>query len=141
MKEYRSCKSVSLYVATTSSSSGSDLEDEATLAPAGKLVCLHSFSANSSSVGNGNTGIKISTPAFLYIEKMDSGNTELLKMPLDNATSAPIQLAGAGIEQNMLHIPGPGLVSYDGMRARIEVPAANSLTGICVGISNLVYST
>jgi hypothetical protein len=142
LKVYRLCKSVSLYVETTSSSSGSDLTDEVELAAIGKIVCLHSFSANSSIIGSGNTSIQISTPAYLYLEKMDAGNTELLKMPLDNSTGSVINLDQAGIAQNMLHIPGPGLFSNDGMRARIEVPVATAAAGvtISIGVSNLVYS-
>ena len=140
MKSYRLSKTACLYVETTTTSSGDDLIDQVILAAAGKIVRLHSFSANSSALGNGNTAIKISTPAYLYLEKMDALNTELLKMPLDNSEGSIVNLDQSGISQNMLHIPGPGLFSDDGMRARIEVPAAGTATGICIGLSNLVYS-
>lgn len=140
MKTYRLCKSASLYVETTPSSSGSDLTDEVVLAAQGKVVCLHSFSASSSPLGNSNTSLTYSSPAYLYIEKMDSGNTELLKMPLDNNVGTVNAYGDTSFAQNTLHIPGPGLFSGDGMRARIEVPAAAGSGSVNVGISNLVYS-
>ena len=140
MKTYRLCKSASLYVETTPSSSGSDLTDEVVLAAQGKIVCLHSFSASSSPLGYTNTSLPYSSPAYLYIEKMDSGNTELLKMPFDNTAGSVVAYDSTSPSQNMLHIPGPGLFSGDGMRVRIEVPAAVGSGNVNVGISNLVYS-
>lgn len=138
MKTYRSCTSTSLFKTNADHTAGT-VEEEKVLSPAGKLICLHSFASKSFRIGI-QTGINQDNPVFLFFEKMDSGNTLILKIPLGNSGGQVIGLDSPVSSLDNFHIPGPGLISRDGMRARIEVPAPSAASRTNVGLVNLVYS-
>lgn len=139
MNRYYSCQSKSIFIEVASGGGATD--NPYVLTTAGSSACLRTFDAYCGAPHYQNISIAPATPAFLYIEKMDASNTEILKMQIPKSGTGSLINLGGGSSDSVytMSIPGPGLLSRDGLRARITIPA-NSGTGPIFACVNLVYS-
>ena len=139
MRIYYKSKSKSIFYETASSGGAKD--ESTTLAVSGTRVCLRSFDLASGAATHTNTSIKQSTPAYVYFEKMDASNTEILQMPITCGGSGAVFDLGGGalVPSGLITIPGPGILSDDGMRVRVTIPA-NGGNGPIFALVNVVYS-
>ena len=139
MRIYYRSKSKSIFYETAASGVAKD--ESTIIAASGTRVCLRSFDLVSGGPHYQNEAIKQTTPAYVYFEKMDSSNTEILQMPIPYGGKASIIELGGGalVPSSLMTIPGPGILFDDGMRVRVTIPA-NSGTGPIFASVNVVYS-
>ena len=140
MRQYYKSTSKSVYHETAAG--GSALDSSTTIAPSGTRVCLRSFELSSGAPFYLNSNITQASPAFVYFEKMDSSNTEVLKMPIAFGGKGAIVGLGGGslVPSSFMTIPGPGILFDDGMRVRITMPANPGSNGPIFALVNVVYS-
>ena len=139
MRIYYKSKSKSIFYETAAS--GGAVDSSTTIATSGTRVCLRSFDLVSGAPSYTNDIIKQSDPAYVYFEKMDASNTEILQMPIPYGGKTGLYDLGGGslIPSSLITIPGPGILFDDGMRVRVTIPA-NSGTGPIFALVNVVYS-
>tara|TARA_R110000751_G_scaffold305409_1_gene421839 strand:+ start:1169 stop:1591 length:423 start_codon:yes stop_codon:yes gene_type:complete len=139
MRIYYKSKSKSIFYETAAS--GGAVDSPTTIATSGTRVCLRSFDLVSGAPSYTNDIIKQSDPAYVYFEKMDASNTEILQMPIPYGGKTGLYDLGGGslIPSSLITIPGPGILFDDGMRVRVTIPA-NSGTGPIFALVNVVYS-
>jgi hypothetical protein len=118
------------------------LDSSTTIAPSGTRVCLRSFELSSGAPFYLNSSITQVNPAFVYFEKMDSSNTEVLKMPIAFGGRGGLLSLGGGslVPSSFMTIPGPGILFDNGMRVRITIPSNPNFNGPTYALVNLVYS-
>jgi len=140
MRNYYKSKSKSIY--HESAQSDGALDSSTTIASSGTRVCLRSFDLSSGAAQYQNVNITQSSPCYVYFEKMDSSNTEVLKMPITLGGLGALVFLGGGVvtPSSFMTIPGPGILFDDGMRVRITMPANPGTLGPIFALVNVVYS-
>lgn len=118
-----------------------------TIAPVGTRVCVRSFSGSSASSAYQSTAISsvsLSSLVLVELHMKDPSETTLLEVLLPFIpTLQAFGLGGTG-GVSVFHIPGPGLISSEGLGVKMTIPA-NPQTGVADGgeigaVFNLVYS-
>lgn len=140
MRHYYKCKSKSIY---TELAQGAGAVDSSTvIAASGTRVCLRSFELSSGAPVWNNLAVTQASPAYVYFEKMDASNTEILKMPFSSGGRGNLVDIGGGSlsPSSFLTIPGPGVLFDDGMRVRVTIPSNAAYMGPAYALINVVYS-
>ena len=139
MRIYYKSKSKSIFHETAQH--GGAVDSSTTIAASGTRACLRSFDFVSGAPHYQNETMTQSHPAYVYFEKMDASNTEILQMPIPYGGKTSIAELGGGIlvPSSLITIPGPGILFEDGMRVRVTIPA-NGGTGPIFALVNVVYS-
>ena len=139
MRIYYRSKSKSIFHETAGSGGAKD--ESTTIAASGTRVCLRSFDFVSGAGLYNNVSIVQSAPAYVYFEKMDASNTEILQMPIPYGGKGAVSDLGGGamVPSSLVTIPGPGILFDDGMRVRVTIPA-NTGNGPIFASVNVVYS-
>lgn len=118
-----------------------------TIAPVGTRVCVRSFSGSSTSSAYQSTAITaagISTLVLVELHMKDPSETTILEVLLPFLPTLQSFAVGGTGGVNVFHIPGPGLISSEGLGVKMTIPA-NPQTGVADGgeigaVFNLVYS-
>lgn len=146
MYNFYKCQSKAISRVVAAGTTGATEVSE-TIAPVGTRVCVRSFSGSSTSSAYQSTAITaagISTLVLVELHMKDPSETTILEVLLPFLPTLQSFAVGGTGGVNVFHIPGPGLISSEGLGVKMTIPA-NPQTGVADGgeigaVFNLVYS-